>query len=265
MSGPLKFTVDKFDKETALFFAKLSKAAYYTPKAFIHFLRQEDIDPKLNYKFIDLDSSQAYVLWDDENFIVAFRGTETQERKDILSDAKFWKKPAWEGGKVHSGYKEYVDEIWADIKMLFFQHGTNLETKKTKKVYFTGHSLGGAAATIGAARLGTFVTGCFTYGSPRVGNRAFTKSIFCPVWRFRNKRDLVTRVPTLFMGFKHVGKFCYIDENGTLRIGAVSFARLFKDSFKSMFNFTIGDGVLDHSIGDYCKHINSCDKVLVKK
>lgn len=264
MSGPFRFEVNKFDKESALFFAKLSKAAYYSEKAFIHFLRQEKIT-NVNYKFLDLDSSQAYVLWDDENFIVAFRGTETSEVKDILSDAKIWKSRAWEGGKVHSGFKGYVDEIWADIKMLFFKHGTNEETKKTKNVYFTGHSLGGAAATIGAARLGTFSTGCFTFGSPRVGNRKFVKSIFCPVWRFRNKRDLVSRVPTAFFGYTHAGKFCYIDENGVLRIGAVSFARLFKDSVKSLFNFTLGDGLLDHSISDYCKHINNCDKVLVKK
>ena len=264
MSGPFRFEVNKFDKESALFFAKLSKAAYYSEKAFIHFLRQEKII-NVNYKFLDLDSSQAYVLWDDENFIVAFRGTETSEVKDILSDAKIWKSRAWEGGKVHSGFKGYVDEIWADIKMLFFKHGTNEETKKTKNVYFTGHSLGGAAATIGAARLGTFSTGCYTFGSPRVGNRKFVKSIFCPVWRFRNKRDLVSRVPTAFFGYAHAGKFCYIDEKGVLRIGAVSFARLFKDSIKSLLNFTLGDGLLDHSISDYCKHINNCDKVLVKK
>ena len=52
----------------------------------------------------------------------------------------------------------------------------NPETGKTKKVYTTGHSLGAAAATVAASRLGTFARGCFTYGSPRVGNRKFIKT-----------------------------------------------------------------------------------------
>ena len=43
MSGPHKFIIDEWHKDTALFFAKLSGAAYYTPKAFTHFLRKEEI------------------------------------------------------------------------------------------------------------------------------------------------------------------------------------------------------------------------------
>jgi hypothetical protein len=41
MSGPLKFVVDEWNQETSLFFSKLSSAAYYTPKAFVHFLRKQ--------------------------------------------------------------------------------------------------------------------------------------------------------------------------------------------------------------------------------
>ena len=195
MSGPLNFVVDKFDIDTALFFSKLSGAAYYTPKSFTHFLRKENIVDDLHYQFVDENGSQAYVLWDDENFIIAFRGTQATEWADIKSDINFWKRPAWEGGKVHTGFAKYVDEIWDDIKKIFFEHGVNPKNNKTKKVYITGHSLGAAAATIAASRLGTFARGCFTFGSPRAGNNAFTKTIKCPVWRFRNQRDLVTRVP----------------------------------------------------------------------
>ena len=43
MSGPIRFITDKFDKDTAVFFSKLSGAAYYSPKSFTHFLRKEKI------------------------------------------------------------------------------------------------------------------------------------------------------------------------------------------------------------------------------
>jgi len=260
MSGPRKFVVNEFDKDSALFFAKLSGAAYYTPKAFVHFLRKESIENDYKYEFIDHNSSQAYVLWDDENFIIAFRGTQPSEMEDVIADMKFWKKPAWEGGKVHTGFATYVDEIWDQIKQLFFKHGVR-PNGKTKRVYTTGHSLGAAAATIAASRLGTFARGCFTFGSPRSGNRKFINTIKCPVWRFRNQRDLVTRIPLALMGFKHVGKFCYIDGNHELRIGAVKFVRLFKDAVASVFNKVVADGFVDHSMSDYIKYINECDTV----
>ena len=92
-------------------------------------------------------------------------------------------------------------------------------------------------------------------------NGKFIKTIKCPVWRFRNQRDLVTRVPWRIMGFKHIGKFCYIDGNHDLRVGAVKFIRLFKDSIKSIFNTTVADGFADHSMSDYIKYIQDCDTV----
>lgn len=264
MSGLFNIVVDEWHQETALLFSKLSGAAYYTPKAFIHFLRKQELD-HLKYEFVDRNGSQAYVLWDDKNFIISFRGTQPTEMKDVFSDMKFWKRPAWEGGRVHTGFATYVDEIWDQIKVIFFKHGVNPETGKTKKVYTTGHSLGAAAATIAASRLGTFARGCFTYGSPRTGNKKFINTIKCPVWRFRNQRDLVTRVPFILLGFKHVGKFCYIDRNHEIRIGAVKFWRLFKDSIASIFNKTVADGFVDHSIGDYSKYIENCDTVHRKR
>ena len=50
MSGPRKFIVDEFNKDSALFFAKLSNAVYYTPKSFTHFLRMLNVPIKLVLK-----------------------------------------------------------------------------------------------------------------------------------------------------------------------------------------------------------------------
>ena len=57
MSGPHKFITDKFDKDTAVFFSKLSGAAYYTPKSFTHFLRKENIIDDNNFNTSKFPSS----------------------------------------------------------------------------------------------------------------------------------------------------------------------------------------------------------------
>ena len=49
------------------------------------------------------------------------------EIKDIVRDLKFWKRPAWEGGKVHTGFSTYVDEIWDPNKKEYY---LNMELTK---------------------------------------------------------------------------------------------------------------------------------------
>eukprot|EP01126_Amoeba_proteus_P042911 TRINITY_DN4675_c0_g1_i9.p1 TRINITY_DN4675_c0_g1~~TRINITY_DN4675_c0_g1_i9.p1 ORF type:complete len:185 (-),score=32.37 TRINITY_DN4675_c0_g1_i9:89-643(-) len=70
---------------------------------------------------------------------------------------------------------------------------------------FTGHSLGGAMATVGAVDLSTYLklgptqVISYTYGSPRVGNPAFVnlhKQTVGTSFRVVNKRDVVPRIPT---------------------------------------------------------------------
>ena len=89
MFGPLNLVSEKFDKNTVLFFALLSKASYYSPKAFIHFLRQQQISENIQYTFIEKESSQAYVLWDDENFIVTFSFEQLLGNKDTQFKTSF--------------------------------------------------------------------------------------------------------------------------------------------------------------------------------
>ena len=67
---------------------------------------------------------------------IAFRGTHVlwKEMKDVFNDMKFWKRPAWEGGgKVHTGFSSYVDEIWDDTPKTLFEHGVNKKHGKQKE------------------------------------------------------------------------------------------------------------------------------------
>ena len=114
-------------------------------------------------------------------------------------------------GRVHGGFyamylglrKHLLDELTA----LLASEG------RGKDVFVTGHSLGGALATIAAVDLTrkypkNAVT-MYNFGSPRVGDASFVKYYAATVLRsFRvvNAADPVTEVPLPIMLYKHVPK-----------------------------------------------------------
>lgn len=88
----------------------------------------------------------AISTFDDENYIVAFRGTE-KDGKDILTDLR---TIPWYDGNLnawcHSGFlkttRPLFDVMWGDVYNIAHQGN---------KIHFTGHSLGAARAAIFAA------------------------------------------------------------------------------------------------------------------
>jgi predicted lipase len=78
---------------------------------------------------------------------------------------------------------------------------------------FTGHSLGGALATLAAALHSPDYL--YTYGSPRVGDHAFATSIdVVKHERYVDCCDWVTMVPPVFMKYEHAGDLHYINRHG---------------------------------------------------
>ena len=255
------YSMPKFDMEQAIRLAGISEAAYCTPKTFTHKLRALNM-PDHKFELISNDNAQAYIIWKEidktasktttkkarSEIIIAWRGTEPGEYKDVMADLKFRKKTSKFGGNVHRGFKGYVDKIYDQIEKI-------IEKKVSGKwfnIYVTGHSLGGASAVICTNRLEEkfHVRGCYTYGAPRPGGWKYSLSFKSNVYRIRNNNDLVTKVPPAIFGYKHVGKFCYIDSRGDLRTGKVSFAVLFKNWIWGQLE-RLGDGLRDHSIGEY--------------
>ena len=73
-------------------------------------------------------------------------------------------------------------------------------------IFVTGHSLGGALATLGAAYLsGWGLAACYTFGAPRVGNKEFSSSLQTPIYRVVNPLDTVPHIPTPLRGYRHAG------------------------------------------------------------
>ena len=136
-----------------------------------------------------------------------------------------------------------------------------ISKQKCQHVFFTGHSLGGALATLAASRWNTVTTHLYTYGSPRVGGKKFIQSFLTRNrYRFRNNNDIVTRVPFEIFGYKHVsgegGNFIYFDIDGNV---ATKFSRWYmfkqwwKGTFRGVSHLKV-DGFSDHSMTNYYEY-----------
>ncbi|SPF37093.1 putative Class 3 lipase [Candidatus Sulfopaludibacter sp. SbA4] len=133
--------------------------------------------------------------------IVAFRGTIPPGEPDSLPDwlVDFFAEPTTCGalpGLVHSGFchdiNSIIEPIVAAVKAL---------DPSANKVYVTGHSKGGALASLGAYLLTTArvaVQQVVTFASPRTGDpdfRAGYQKVIPNQIRYENYGDLVPLVP----------------------------------------------------------------------
>ena len=244
---------DKSFLEKSLLFAKLSELAYSDEKT----VKKEA--KKLGFttiEFYNKDGAQAYRLMNKDDLVIACRGTQPTEFNDIKADLQALPVIAETVSRVHRGFKAEVDELWPMVL-------EDLERKANdkKKIWFCGHSLGAAMATIMASRCHLYkgiepVQELYTYGSPRVGWKKYCNSLGVVHHRWVNNNDIVTRVPLNIMGYVHDGQEHYINAYGKLR-QPTGWQRV-KDRFRGMWmGLKKGkiDNFTDHNIGDYIKHI----------
>jgi hypothetical protein len=107
--------------------------------------------------------------------------------------------------KAHSGFKEAWDEVSTAAKAAI---ATAKTANPTYTVVATGHSLGGAVATLAAAylRQAGYSIDLYTYGSPRVGNDYFANFVTSQTgaeYRLTHLDDPVPRLPPIIFGYRH--------------------------------------------------------------
>jgi pimeloyl-ACP methyl ester carboxylesterase len=164
--------------------------------------------------------TQAFVAANDRLVVVAFRGTEPKKLQDWLTDVNAVLIRGPFGGRVHAGFYLALESVWKDLLKALRESQT-----RGQSLWFTGHSLGGALASLAVARLRDEfdrpVHGLYTFGQPRVGDRIFERAYNqdnrSRSFRFVNNNDVVTRVPTRLMGYSHIGTFLYFDHQGRLQ------------------------------------------------
>lgn len=143
----------------------------------------------------------AMVCESETDVFVVVRGTERDDWKDLVADGRAWPEPSGVGGRVHKGIYLHALQLTPLLELV---------QTTTKRLTFTGHSLGGAAACHLAFKAGQFRTAhdlalphLVLIGSPRIGTRKFCHAVSkhsASVTRLINHRDVV---PLCIPGYFH--------------------------------------------------------------
>ena len=191
--------------------AQCSSDVYLSP------VEAEEALKKRGYKSVaSLNSSTlvGYVASLGDTSVIMFRGTNPSEIQDWFINLSNRSRMV-DHGNVHAGF-------WTGYDSLHGQLAKVLEASKPKKVWITGHSLGGALAVVCAYRLSSMenleIAGVMTFGQPKVGNPAFCKhmevTLSGRMVHFVNESDLVPRVPP---SFDHFGSLVWYKGGGIRR------------------------------------------------
>lgn len=149
----------------------------------------------------DFETQTTYVI---------FRGSESNT--DWITNFNFNQAKIYpyagtsaSGTEIHEGFVKAYFSVRDEIHRYFKQ-------SSRQEVIVTGHSLGGALATICAVDLQynfteQFGVQVYTYGAPRVGNLGFAESFDDRVpqsYRFIHGMDLIPALPRPWQGYRHV-------------------------------------------------------------
>ena len=219
------------------------------------------------------EDCQVYVCEYQKYFCISYRGTESFQ--DVLTDLKISKVPfplyrhnIWEAPDVHRGFSRQFESIREPLDLEIekylsnFQSGSNSRDKP--KVVFTGHSLGGALATLSAlyfqCKYPDVGISCITFGSPRVGDAQFAKLFNEKVrisYRYVNDNDPVPCIPTSWR-FQHVKGLVWLNQDKIMNeIKVWRFYRFCKNTVASWFGYGY-NALEDHSCNEYIKDCEKC-------
>eukprot|EP00467_Chlorarachnion_reptans_P000656 CAMPEP_0114492772 /NCGR_PEP_ID=MMETSP0109-20121206/3741_1 /TAXON_ID=29199 /ORGANISM="Chlorarachnion reptans, Strain CCCM449" /LENGTH=1048 /DNA_ID=CAMNT_0001669653 /DNA_START=33 /DNA_END=3179 /DNA_ORIENTATION=- len=216
---------------------------------------------------LDPEARKQNRLRDYPTVVVAFRGTVSVQ--NVRTDLDMFSRTELEDlqrsfgfvidqlkgtPKVHRGFWEAyrcVEEPLVSIVRHICQHSNSLGLAPIK-VYCTGHSLGGALATMLSLSLRTQL-GCdvemYNFGSPRVGNHTYASIYDENVqksFRVVMDGDIITDTPKLCCLYKHVGSEIMLDTLGNFIINPAFVEKTFRGKRK---------GLKTHSLEVYLKSL----------
>ena len=143
-------------------------------------------------KKFNKDGTQAILVSNGSMLVLAFRGTEPDRVKDIKADLNAFQEDCNTTGRVHKGFSDAYEAVSQQVvdELSKPEHAE-------QALYITGHSLGGAIATLATKRLNHSGghAASYTFGSPRVGNEEWVSGIKTPVYRIVNSADIVPMLP----------------------------------------------------------------------
>ncbi|KAK9823190.1 hypothetical protein WJX72_000942 [[Myrmecia] bisecta] len=185
------------------------------------------------------EDTKVLVGWSDSLVVLAFRGTASLA--NVLADIQMWRSPYPPGKQsccvrplVHSGFKR--SWLANGLRDKVCQHVADITraaacARRDVQVIVTGHSLGGALATLaafdimrGCPWLSKKAVSCYTFGAPRTGNHAFAAEYNATVpdtWHVINDQDAVARGGKFVWLYKRPGQRVLIDAAGNIVVRPV--------------------------------------------
>lgn len=193
-----------YNAGNALWLAELSRLTYRNPPLPLSSGKFPPINISTQYTIFESparDTLALLVEFGGEHpfAVLAFRGSAHCVR-NIVTDLKLSKIRLDNSNvHVHEGFMAALDSVWGKIELALM--------KLSCPVFFTGHSLGAALATLAATRYSP--AALYAFGSPRVGDAAWVASLsdvtYC-IYRLVVEEDIVATVPPAALGFEHVGE-----------------------------------------------------------
>lgn len=254
------FKTQSFSFVNAYYLAKISELIY-NPLSQISDVLSEEYG-LTQYKPFEVNDTQAFLAANADMLVLAFRGTTSAT--DWITNVKFALSPA-DVGRVHYGFQEALGLVWDDL------YDTICTWKdRDQTLWITGHSLGGALATLAVDRLTERrmeVSGLYTFGQPRVGDRQFAdnfnRKMKDNTFRFVDDEDIVTKVP-FPPAYRHIGTEYFFDHKGILHKGG-SFWDWFRSASEGVYLRSLEEGskyaiknpggIRDHSPIYYIKYL----------
>lgn len=245
------------DHGNAYWMARLASAIYLgttkpDEQRILKDLKSED-PAFLSVYGVSKNSAQAALVEHENYLALVFRGTD--ELSDWIDNINSFPEQALFGA-FHRGFLHSVMDIWDEL----FARYKELNQRKPRGLFLTGHSLGGAMATVATSILiqqdETF-TSTYTFGQPRAATRAASRiynvEAGAKTFRFQNNNDLVTRAPARIMGYSHVGTYLYITQKQQILQDPgrwLEFLDNVSGAMESLNEIGI-DGVVDHGMQHY--------------
>ncbi|EIE24300.1 alpha/beta-hydrolase [Coccomyxa subellipsoidea C-169] len=180
-----------------------------------HIIHEKDPDTKV------------LVSWNNDTIVVAFRGTASLKNawraEHVPKRGRFWlgRRPL-----VHKGFWRSWSAHGIGDRVMDFIGSLLVDSKLPAAdwhVYITGHSLGGALATLAAYDIQTAFgfkdLQVYTYGAPRTGNHAFAReyeALIPETWHVVHDSDVIPRVGKFVRMYKRPGARVIIDRKGSI-------------------------------------------------
>lgn len=225
----------------------------------------EIIDDKILYDLIQTKlfinneetDAQCYIFYSYKTIYICFRGTSSI--KDALTDLTTLQTKFIEDGvKVHNGFYKQFISIESEIK----EHIKNIckTYPSINKLCFVGHSLGGGLATLGSVWFKNLfpekITECYTFGSPRTGNKKFIELFQKNIdisYRIVDHKDPIQYVPML-PTYHHVSdSHCIYKNKLVIKKPVKGYERL----FNMLKNLKYTNIVYPHKTNNYINYFKS--------